>query len=233
VSDTTGKILIFLGGLIATLLVVLLVVTISSDDPAPEGASATTTLAAVTTDASATTAAPTTTAGPTTTVPLSTTTSAPSTTTTMPDYLWPEGYGPITAGTDHEVLISSGDLVFDVWDATFASDGYDCGWADGAGDYAGRIRVQLFEFGVGVVIAADNTVRTPEGLGLGSLEAEVRAALGPPTMEFAGYYVPTEWQMFYEYGAVGYRFEFDTRGGPAFSVSAGFYDKIQLGEGCL
>ena len=215
-SDTTGRILIFLGALIATLLIVLLVVLLTSDDGSP-----------VATETTATTVETTSTLG-------AVTTTAPATTTvtTAPTYLWPEGYGTVTAGADHDALVTAGDLVFDSWDATGPIDGYWCGWADGAGDYAGRLRVQVFE-SVGVVYALDPTITTSDGLGVGSLEADIIATLGPPTLSGPGHYVPTEWEMYYEFGAFGYHFHFETRGTPADSIKAGFYDSIQLVEGCL
>jgi hypothetical protein len=225
-SDTMGRILIFLGGLIATLLIVLLILLMTSDDGSPiaAGVATTTTVVATTSPTSEAT---------TTTLPATTTTAASSTTTTTaPNYLWPEGYGTITAGADHDALIAAGDLVFVGWDATGPSDGYWCGWADGAGDYAGRVGVQLFE-SVGVINVLDPTITTSDGLGIGSSEADIIAALGPPTWAGPGHYVPTEWEMYYEFGAYGYHFHFETRGTPAQVVKAGFYDNIQLVEGCL
>ena len=233
-SESGTKILIFLGSLIATLLLVLIVVLLTEEDSAPAATTAASAGPATTSAAPTTTALPTTTVAPSTTAPP---TSAPPATTVAPAataapvFLLPQGYGPITQGTDYNALVASGDIVFDGWDTT-PPDSY-CGWGSGAGSQAGLVRTQIIDLAVQVVFATDPSVTTPEGISLGSAEAAVVAAYGAPHEEHPGPYVPTERWIYYQFGTHGYKFIFEAPGGPVWQMYAGDWEKIHLGEGCL
>ncbi len=235
-SESGTKILIFLGSLIATLLLVLIVVILTEEDSAhpasttSAAASPTTTAAAPTTSTVAPTTSTTATTAAATTGAAPVTTAAPPT-TSVPVYLLPQGYGPITQGTDYSALVASGDIVFEGWDTT-PPDSY-CGWGNGAGSQAGLVRTQIIDLVVQVVFATDPSVTTPEGISLGSAEAEVVAAYGAPHEEHPGPYVPTERWIYYQFGAHGYKFIFESAGGPVWQMYAGDWEKIHLSEGCL
>lgn len=224
-------------GLIAALLLVLILILVGGDSgDGSAGSGATTVPASDSTLVPPTTTPVETTASASTTMPAATTappaTTVPATTTTTAAlYLLPDGFGNLVAGADHNALAAAGEITAPSWDFTTANDGYQCGWAQGAGPNTG-VDVQLFEW-VAVVFSVDSSIRTPEGLGVGSTAAEVIAALGTPTEDLAGAYVETERNLYYESGAHGYRFEFADSTGPVTRVYAGFWDMIHLSEGCV
>jgi hypothetical protein len=197
-------------------------------------AAATSTTAPATTTSTATASS--------TTAPAPTTTAA--TTTTAPakpaeDVLRPDGLGALGFGMSVREAVATGAVSDPSASITESMDvmGVACGFgypvgAGPDGPWSAQF-ADLSEGGEPVLIRVDVTsadVKTPDGLGVGSLPGQIRAA--HPTAgsmqegEYSGFNLTVP------IGGGGYLFTFDEPDGPATAVAAGTAEGLSLVEGC-
>lgn len=193
---------------------------------------ATTTTEVATTSTTTTTAPPTT--APPTTAPPTTAPNAPA-----PPELRVDGLGPLQFGMSVSDAVATG-FVTDPSTSiaeTEAELGVSCGFGYAIGGDANGPWVALFAdlgYGGGVELVRidvmDASIRTTEGLGIGSKPGEIQAAVTNASAvqegEYAGYTITAPFR------GVGYQFTFDAPDGPAIGVAAGNDDGLSLAEGC-
>jgi hypothetical protein len=167
----------------------------------------------------------------------STETTAPETTTTTEAadttfLLLPTGLGDIAIGADPADLVAAGLMTYGGPDFTPELDGYLCGFGDSAGPYGpDAFAGQMMDRGLVRLYIIDDRIRTPEGIGVGSSEADMLAALGPPFDSYPDVYVETQTNHLYASGDYGLMFKVE--GGEIIQANAGFYDALGFAEGCL
>lgn len=176
--------------------------------------------------------APSTTSAPTSTAP------ATSTFTIVPvpvDFVVSEiGIsGPIDSlvnGMDPADAVATGLITYPGPEFTVEVEGFTCGFGDGAGPLLDAFAVQFMDAGAVRYHIGSAALRTADGLGIGSTDAEVRSALGEPT-ETRPEHFGTGQELLYR--RVGDGYNFTIRDGSVASWSVGFWDELHLVEGCL
>jgi len=231
------RILIGLGATIVALLVAI-IVTLLVKDGGGEPVAATT---ATVTDTTQGTSAPA-------TLPPSTEATsaptAPETTQTVPPMsaadvaAAPDGLHSLRDGSalwigdDPDAAIASGWVDYPGPDFTIESEGFLCGFGTSTGIFGpDAFQAMFMEPGIVRIYIWTPDLRTEEGLGVGSTRAEVEGVMGVPDEETPGHYVPTETELYYQFGDVGFLFVVD--GDVVIHMSVGLWEALHFVEGCL
>jgi len=146
----------------------------------------------------------------------------------------PEGLnGPVdlVVGMSPEDARASGFLSYDGPLFTEENSGYVCGFAPGAGVLKNAVSVQVHDTGLARFYITSEGLRTSDGLGIGSIRSDVRAALGRPTERRMHEYDFSKDEFLYRFGTNGFNFTF--LDDEVVEISSGDWNALHLVEGCV
>ena len=133
-------------------------------------------------------------------------------------------------GMDPADAVATGLVSYSGPDFTVAVEGFTCGFGNGAGPLLDTFAVQFMDAGAVRCYIGSASLRTVDGLGVGSTEAEVRTVLGAPTEARPENFGPGQ-ELLYRRAGGGYNFTI--QGGSVAFWSVGSWDDLHLVEGCL